>query len=70
MSSDTLRHVQVRRDPAFPAEAGKEVSMAQPAALPHADFTRNGAFLRLQQACAGQEALYQDEDFDMLKCVC
>lgn len=58
-----------RRDAKFPAEVNAKVQDAQPAALPHADFTVHGAFLRMQECFPGQEKYYIEKDYDILKYV-
>ena len=60
--------IQVRiRDAAFPGRPGEVVGTAQPAALPHSDFSRHGGFLAMEQFFPGQEKYYKDRDFDLLK---
>jgi hypothetical protein len=43
------------------------VDAAQPAALPHSDFSYHGAFLAMKDFFPGQERYYKDRDFDLLK---
>lgn len=45
------------------------VESAQPAALPHSDFSRDGAFLAMEQFFPGQKEFFQNRDFDLLKSV-
>jgi hypothetical protein len=60
--------VQVRkRDASFPEEPGKVTTAAQPAALPHSDFSRDGGFLAMEQFFPGQQKYFENRDFDLIK---
>jgi hypothetical protein len=62
--------LQVRqRDERFPSEQPGLVKFQQPAAVPHADFTPDGAVVQLKNSFPGQEAHFMNKNFDMLKSV-
>lgn len=58
-----------KRAPGFPHEIGAEVDYEQPAAMPHTDFSVEGAFMRMREAFPGQERHYENKDFDLIKYV-
>lgn len=59
---------QVRkRAPGFPEAVGQRVDFEQPAAMPHTDFSVDGAFMRMQEAFPGQEDHYKNKSFDLIK---
>ena len=59
---------QVRqRDERFPSDAVAVVEHEQPACLAHSDFSLHGAILQLKASFPGQEAYFQDRNFDILK---
>ncbi len=60
-----LDHQVRKRSTLFPGSPGARVSHAQPAALPHSDFTTQGAFIRMAEQFSDE--MYQGKDFDMLK---
>ncbi|KAF8851463.1 hypothetical protein BDZ45DRAFT_149524 [Acephala macrosclerotiorum] len=63
---ESLDHQVRRRSEAFPLKPGALTKAAQPASLPHSDFTTRGAFLRMRERFSGQERYFEDRDFDLL----
>lgn len=53
----------------FPEHPGAIVTSAQPAVLPHTDFSAHGCFIGMRDFFPGQEEFYKEEDFDILKLV-
>lgn len=45
------------------------VRYEQPAAIAHSDYTPRGAIEQLKGSFPGQEASFQDHEYDMIKCV-
>jgi hypothetical protein len=56
-----------KRAPGFPHDLGVRVEYEQPAAMPHTDFSIDGAFMRMEEAFPGQEVFYRSRSFDLLK---
>lgn len=57
-----------KRSPAFPhGHKQIKVDHAQPATVPHTDFSRCGAYLRMKDIFPDQEALYRQRQFDLIK---
>lgn len=63
-----MRQVR-KRDASFPEKPGEVTNHAQPAALPHSDFSGRGSFLAMSQFFPGQERFFEHRDFDMIKYV-
>ncbi|KAK2601552.1 hypothetical protein QQS21_004870 [Conoideocrella luteorostrata] len=58
---------QVRkRAEGFPTAVGTRVEYEQPAAMPHTDFSVEGAFMRMCEAFPGQEKHYESKSFDLI----
>ncbi|MCJ1309173.1 hypothetical protein MMC25_002829 [Agyrium rufum] len=58
---------QVRkRASGFPHAIGARVEFEQPAAMPHTDFSVEGAFMRMKEAFPGQQEHYNGKSFDLL----
>ncbi|VUC30708.1 unnamed protein product [Clonostachys rosea] len=59
---------QVRKRSAhFPGGHGQRVDFAQPAAVPHTDFSVDGALRRMAELLPGQEDNYIHKEFDLIK---
>ena len=56
-----------RRHPAFPNGEENRAEFAQPSTMAHADFSREGAFLRMADVFPGQELYYENRSFDLIK---
>ncbi|KAI6083734.1 hypothetical protein F4821DRAFT_244122 [Hypoxylon rubiginosum] len=63
---DYLDHLVRIRDASFPEKPGEVTAAAQPAALPHSDFSRHGGFLAMKQFFPGQEEFFENRDFDLI----
>ncbi|KAF9765338.1 hypothetical protein IL306_002426 [Fusarium sp. DS 682] len=63
---DYLDHLVRIRDEAFPEKVGERTAYAQPAALPHSDFSKHGGFLAMKEFFPGQEQFYENRDFDLI----
>ncbi|KAI1841739.1 hypothetical protein JX266_012107 [Neoarthrinium moseri] len=59
-----LDHQVRKRSPLFPGSPGEPVNFAQPASLPHADFTTRGAVLRMAEKFP--ETVYCDMEYDLI----
>ncbi|KAH6658974.1 hypothetical protein BKA67DRAFT_3001 [Truncatella angustata] len=59
-----LDHQVRKRSALFPGSPGEQVRFAQPASLPHTDFTTRGGFLRMAERFP--KKVYCDEDFDLI----
>ncbi|KAJ3535230.1 hypothetical protein NM208_g7222 [Fusarium decemcellulare] len=57
-----LRH----RSPSFPDGHGEPVEFAQPATLPHTDFSISGAFMRMEEVFPGNSDDYKGRNFDLI----
>ncbi|VUC32068.1 unnamed protein product [Clonostachys rosea] len=61
---------QVRkRHPDFPDGEERRAEFAQPATVPHSDFSKRGAFLRMADIFPGQESHYKKRKFNLIKYV-
>ncbi|KAI1740721.1 hypothetical protein F4680DRAFT_447578 [Xylaria scruposa] len=63
---DYLDHLVRVRDTSFPEKPGKVTKNAQPAALPHSDFSKHGGHLAMKQFFPGQEKYFENRDFDLI----
>ncbi|KAI1391820.1 uncharacterized protein F4822DRAFT_388518 [Hypoxylon trugodes] len=63
---DYLDHLVRIRDESFPKKPGSITAAAQPAALPHSDFSRHGGFLAMEQFFPGQKKYFENRDFDLI----
>ncbi|KAK1770187.1 hypothetical protein QBC33DRAFT_530329 [Phialemonium atrogriseum] len=62
-----LMDFQIRkRSVEFPHGHGKKVEFAQPATMPHTDFSVNGALMRMDDVFPNRKELYTGRDFDLL----
>ncbi|KAK5459366.1 hypothetical protein LTS15_003494 [Exophiala xenobiotica] len=64
---DIIDHLLRRRDLGYPGNVTAETKIAQPARLPHSDFSLDGLFLRMKRACPGQESLYSEKEYEIVK---
>ncbi|CVK99418.1 uncharacterized protein FMAN_02260 [Fusarium mangiferae] len=63
---DYLDHLVRIRDEAFPDKVGEPTTYAQPACLPHSDFSKHGGFLAMKEFFPGQEPFFENRDFDLI----
>jgi hypothetical protein len=64
----SLTAAQLRkRSPDFPSVPGAVAEFAQPAALPHCDFSPRGSLIRVSEVLPKEE--FAGKEFDMLKWV-
>ncbi|KAK0624768.1 hypothetical protein B0T17DRAFT_607981 [Bombardia bombarda] len=61
-----LDHQVRKRSPEFPNGYGAKDEFAQPAALPHTDFSVKGAHMHMEHVFPGQSSIFEDRDFDLL----
>lgn len=55
------------RDPRYPCKEEAIVTHEQPAGIPHADFSVDGAVMQLDYAFPGQIDYFKDKEYDLLK---